>query len=89
MARDALSSGDPVLAENYLQHAEHYNRIIMAQREQQMSDDGRAANGAGRGRGGLHAPDDEGMPSSLPLLRSLLSALSLHLPLPDPLMTRE
>ena len=60
MARDALSSGDPVLAENYLQHAEHYNRIIMAQREQQMSDDGRAANGAGRGRGGLHAPDDEG-----------------------------
>ncbi|MEO1795141.1 MAG: DUF4167 domain-containing protein [Pseudomonadota bacterium] len=35
LARDALSSGDPVLAENYLQHAEHYNRIIMAYREQQ------------------------------------------------------
>lgn len=35
MARDALSSGDPVLAENYLQHAEHYNRIIMTYREQQ------------------------------------------------------
>ena len=35
MARDALASGDPVLAENYLQHAEHYNRIIMAYREQQ------------------------------------------------------
>ena len=35
MARDALSSGDPVLAENYLQHAEHYNRIIMTHREQQ------------------------------------------------------
>lgn len=34
LARDALSSGDPVLAENYLQHAEHYNRIIMAYREQ-------------------------------------------------------
>ncbi|MGF1650800.1 MAG: DUF4167 domain-containing protein [Hyphomicrobiaceae bacterium] len=35
LARDALGSGDPVLAENYLQHAEHYNRIIMAYREQQ------------------------------------------------------
>ncbi|MEL6298522.1 MAG: DUF4167 domain-containing protein [Pseudomonadota bacterium] len=37
LARDALSSGDPVLAENYLQHAEHYNRIIMAYREQQAA----------------------------------------------------
>ncbi len=30
LARDAMSSGDIVAAENYLQHAEHYNRIIMA-----------------------------------------------------------
>jgi hypothetical protein len=35
LAREALSSGDLVLAENYLQHAEHYNRNIMAYREQQ------------------------------------------------------
>ena len=28
LARDAMSSGDRVMAENYLQHAEHYNRII-------------------------------------------------------------
>jgi Domain of unknown function (DUF4167) len=34
LARDAQTSGDPVLAENYFQHAEHYNRIIMAYREQ-------------------------------------------------------
>ena len=40
LARDALSSGDPVLAENYLQHAEHYNRIILSFREQQMSQGG-------------------------------------------------
>jgi Domain of unknown function (DUF4167) len=26
LARDAQSSGDRVMAENYLQHAEHYNR---------------------------------------------------------------
>lgn len=35
LARDATTSGDPVLAENYLQHAEHYNRIILAYRESQ------------------------------------------------------
>ena len=30
LARDAQSAGDRVMAENYLQHAEHYNRIIAA-----------------------------------------------------------
>ena len=40
LARDAQSSGDPVLAENYLQHAEHYYRIILAYREQQGGDAG-------------------------------------------------
>lgn len=30
LARDATSSGDRVAAENYLQHAEHYYRIIEA-----------------------------------------------------------
>jgi len=30
LARDATSAGDRVMAENYLQHAEHYNRIIAA-----------------------------------------------------------
>jgi hypothetical protein len=30
LARDANSSGDRVAAENYLQHAEHYYRVIMA-----------------------------------------------------------
>jgi hypothetical protein len=34
LARDAMSSGDTVAAENYLQHAEHYNRIIMAAQAQ-------------------------------------------------------
>jgi uncharacterized protein DUF4167 len=31
LARDAGSAGDRVMAENYLQHAEHYFRILMAQ----------------------------------------------------------
>ena len=34
MARDALGAGDTVMAENYLQHAEHYNRIIAAAQAQ-------------------------------------------------------
>ncbi|HEX2555391.1 MAG TPA: DUF4167 domain-containing protein [Microvirga sp.] len=34
LARDAQSSGDPVAAENYHQHAEHYYRIIAAAQEQ-------------------------------------------------------
>src|SRR5688500_13807192 len=34
LARDAQSAGDIVAVENYLQHAEHYNRIVMAAQAQ-------------------------------------------------------
>jgi hypothetical protein len=34
LARDAQGSGDPVAAENYYQHAEHYFRLIAAVQEQ-------------------------------------------------------
>lgn len=34
LARDAQSSGDRVMAENYLQHAEHYFRLVLAAQEQ-------------------------------------------------------
>ncbi|WP_083241228.1 DUF4167 domain-containing protein [Methyloceanibacter stevinii] len=37
LARDALASGDIITAESYLQHAEHYNRIIMAAHSQAAS----------------------------------------------------
>ncbi len=63
LARDALSSGDPVLAENYMQHAEHYNRIIMTFREQQMSAGGSDPYTTGMGRpatmGGPEADADD------------------------------
>ncbi|MFM7085119.1 MAG: DUF4167 domain-containing protein [Hyphomicrobium sp.] len=52
LARDALSSGDPVLAENYLQHAEHYNRIIMAYREQNLALGGGDPSQGGNGEYG-------------------------------------
>jgi hypothetical protein len=56
LARDAASSGDSVMAENYLQHAEHYNRIIMAAQAQaappqqpyQGGDNGYVPNGQHR-----------------------------------------
>jgi hypothetical protein len=63
LARDAQSSGDPVLAENYLQHAEHYSRIIMAYRDQ-LQPAGDSANGNGQrfahGEGGDEFAEDEG-----------------------------
>src|SRR5258705_13782195 len=34
LARDAQTSGDPIAAENYFQHAEHYYRVIAAAQEQ-------------------------------------------------------
>lgn len=69
LARDAQSSGDPVLAENYLQHAEHYSRIIMAYREQLnqsaeggMNGNGQRMRGPGEmsGDGGDEFGDDDG-----------------------------
>ena len=47
LARDALSSGDMVAGERYLQHAEHYNRIILANQAQQAE----SVNGSGADRG--------------------------------------
>jgi hypothetical protein len=34
LARDSQASGDPISAENYYQHAEHYYRLIAAAQEQ-------------------------------------------------------
>ncbi len=51
LARDALSSGDIIVAESYFQHAEHYNRIIMAaQAERQNGAEQRAAQPGSNGR---------------------------------------
>jgi Domain of unknown function (DUF4167) len=50
LARDAMASGDNVAAENYLQHAEHYNRIIMAAQAQMSNMPGAEGhNGANGG----------------------------------------
>jgi hypothetical protein len=41
LARDAHTSGDPVAAENYLQHAEHYFRLIASAQAAQLAAQGR------------------------------------------------
>jgi hypothetical protein len=64
LARDANSSGDRVMAENYLQHAEHYYRLLSAAQAQQQQyqaqqpqqqgaqANGNVGNGNGRGPNG-------------------------------------
>lgn len=55
LARDATSSGDRVMAENYLQHAEHYNRIIAAAQamfQERFQRDDRPEYGSERGEDG-------------------------------------
>ncbi|KMO27658.1 hypothetical protein VQ03_30355, partial [Methylobacterium tarhaniae] len=62
LARDAQASGDPVMAENYFQHGEHYFRIISAANEQY-----RQQYGGTYGRQGYDDEDDgddEGAPAN-------------------------
>jgi len=56
LARDALASGDLVTAESYLQHAEHYNRIIMAAQSQMSPQPGQHQPGGPNGGGGYRQP---------------------------------
>lgn len=61
LARDANSSGDRVMAENYLQHAEHYYRIMAAAAAQQAQYQAQQAaqNGQNNGQG---QPQPNGQP---------------------------
>jgi hypothetical protein len=55
LARDAHTGGDPVAAENYLQHAEHYFRLIASAQAAQLQ----AQNGAGRPPGEIDEDEDD------------------------------
>ena len=57
LARDAMSSGDTVAAENYLQHAEHYNRIILAAQAQNMAMPGMEGQPSMNGGGRFNQPE--------------------------------
>ena len=71
LARDAGSAGDRVMAENYLQHAEHYYRILMAQgaqlgQQQQQPAYAGQPNGNGDGRQPGEAPYAQAAAGSAP-----------------------
>lgn len=62
LARDANSAGDRIMAENYLQHAEHYFRVMSAAQAQQQQQQGQQ-QGGNRPNGGNGA-DHSVQPSS-------------------------
>src|SRR6185503_6191413 len=60
LARDALASGDLISAESYFQHAEHYNRIIMAAQQQFPQHGGQPGEGGNGGYRPQWNQDGEG-----------------------------
>src|SRR3974390_1292975 len=67
LARDAQASGDPIAAENYYQHAEHYYRVIASAQEQYRQNNPHFARSENEAQGGrdesFDEGDDEGQPS--------------------------
>ena len=63
LARDANSSGDRIMAENYLQHAEHYYRIMAAAAAQQAQYQAQqAAQNGGQNNGQAPQQQPNGQP---------------------------
>jgi hypothetical protein len=61
LARDANSAGDRVMAENYLQHAEHYFRIMAAQAQAQQQHHQQNPQAPGAANGGrTPGPGEQG-----------------------------
>lgn len=62
LARDANSGGDRIMAENYLQHAEHYYRIMAAAAAQQAQYQAQQAALNPRPQGEGQQPQLQGAP---------------------------
>ncbi|MBM3567243.1 MAG: DUF4167 domain-containing protein [Alphaproteobacteria bacterium] len=65
MARDAHSAGDRIAAENYLQHAEHYYRIMTAEGLQQRQYQQQQGYGQ-QGQQPIQAPQGQGYQQGQP-----------------------
>jgi hypothetical protein len=66
LARDANSGGDRIMAENYLQHAEHYYRIMAAAAAQQAQYAAQQAAQNPQGQHGQQQPQPSGQPQMQP-----------------------
>ena len=64
LARDANSGGDRIMAENYLQHAEHYYRIMAAAAAQQAQYQAQQAAQNGRQQHGQQPPQQRQRPAA-------------------------
>ena len=62
LAKDAASSGDKILAESYLQHAEHYQRIISSWDEGVQND---KSSGRSSDKSEGKSSDDLSLPDSI------------------------
>jgi len=60
LARDAQASGDPIAAENYYQHAEHYYRVIASAQEQFRQNNPHFARSENEAQGARDESFDEG-----------------------------
>jgi Domain of unknown function (DUF4167) len=69
LARDAQTSGDPVMAESYLQHAEHYFRLIATAQQAQQQGPGsyQGQQGEANGEEAVDDSDFGGMPDRFAL----------------------
>ena len=79
LARDANSSGDRVMAENYLQHAEHYYRIMAAAAAQAAQYQAQqAAQNPNRQPGMEQQPQQGGQPGGAPQPQGSTPSFSLN-----------
>jgi hypothetical protein len=68
LAKDAAAAGDRIVAENYLQHAEHYQRIINSFEDDVRQHAGGLTPGPQQGQGeadGNRSRDDLALPPSI------------------------
>ncbi len=72
LSKDASSSGDYILAESYMQHAEHYQRIINTYQEARSERENESESGkeetytANKGNHAAQKEDDDlGLPASI------------------------
>ena len=59
MAREALSNGDKILSENYLQHSEHFSRILISQENSRVISDSQIENSVSEEQISSKSDDDK------------------------------
>jgi hypothetical protein len=89
LARDAQSSGDPIAAENYYQHAEHYFRLIAAAQEQLRQQNPYYSPQAQPGAAGADDGDDYGDEDAQPFAGQTEQSYTPREPQPQPYLPRD